>query len=46
MQKWGFAAIISRLVHALDLILHIMIAVNSLYDLAVVSLMFCIINYA
>ena len=42
----GVSAIFSRLVHAIDLILHIMVVLNGLYDLAVVSLMFCIINYA
>ena len=34
------------LVHRSDMILHIMIVLNGLHDLAIVSSMFRIINYA
>jgi hypothetical protein len=39
-------SIFSSLVHAIDLILHIMIVINDLHDLAIVSPMFHVINYA
>ena len=42
MPKWEFSAIFSRLVHRIDLILHILNALNGFRDLAVVSLIFCI----
>ena len=44
MPKWEFSAIFSRLVHRIDLILHILNALNGFRDLAVVSLIFCIIS--
>ena len=39
-------SIFSSLGHGSDLILHIMIVGNSLHDLAIVSFMFCLINFA
>ena len=39
-------SIFPSLVHVSDLILHIMVVWNGLHDLAILSLMLCLINYA
>ena len=45
-QKSKFLTILSSLVNGTDLILDIFIVLNSLHDLDMVLVMFCIISYA
>ena len=44
--KMSFLTILSSLVNGTDLILDIFIVLNSLHDLDMVLVMFCIISYA
>ena len=44
MQKWGFSAIFSRLVHQIDLILHMIEELSSFYNSTIVLLASHMIN--